>query len=115
LNDDNKRYKVEYVSDGTSIYGDDYQIESGCTTGGRICIDNEIQPWQSSDSVTNQIVNNKRIKIRFNMKNAFASKQGQIELKYIDDIVMNYLTQLVPSTTIVEIEYNFSEFTNTSC
>ena len=116
LNDDNKRYKVEYVSDGTPIYGDDYQIESGCTTGRRICIDNEIQPWQSNDSVTNQIVNNKRIKIRFNMKNDFNSKQGQIGLKYIDDIVMNYLTQLIPSTAIVDIEYNFSRFTdNTTC
>jgi hypothetical protein len=112
---DNKRYKVEYVSDGTPIYGDDYQIESGCTTGGRICIDNEIQPWQSDDPVTNQIVNNKRMKIVFNMKNDFASREGQEELKYIDEIVMNYLTQMLPSTVIVEAEYNFCGFNNTDC
>ncbi len=67
------------------------------------------------DDVTNQIVNNKRIKIKFNMKNKFDTKAGQIELKYIDDIVMNYLTQMIPSTVITEIEYNFCGFTNTDC
>lgn len=75
----------------------------------------ETQPYTTSDSVTNQIVNNKRIKIKFNMKNKFNTKAGQIELKYIDDIVMNYLTQMIPSTVITEIEYNFCEFTNTDC
>lgn len=76
----------------------------------------ETQPHTSTDPVTNQIVNNKRIRITFNMKNDFNSKQGQIELKYIDDIVMNYLTQLIPSTAIADIEYNFSKFTdNTTC
>jgi hypothetical protein len=115
LNDDSKRYKVEYVSDGTPIYGDDYQIESGCTTGGRICIDNEIQPWQSDDSVTNQIVNNKRLKIIFNMKYCFNSKEGQNELKYIDDVVLNYLTQMVPSTAIFDVEYKYCEFNYDGC
>ena len=67
------------------------------------------------DEVTNQIVNNKRIKIVFNMKNEFNSKEGQIELKYVDDIVMNYLTQLIPSTAIVEIEYDFCGFNNRDC
>jgi hypothetical protein len=95
-------------------YGTDYKIESGCTTG-RICIDNEIQPWQSDDPVTNQIVNNKRMKIVFNMKNDFASREGQEELKYIDEIVMNYLTQMLPSTVIVEAEYRFCDFDNSEC
>ena len=112
--------KVHYFGNYRTIngtvkkYGNDYQIESGCTTG-RICIDNEIQPWQSDDPVTNQIVNNKRIKIKFNMKNDFASQEGQEELKYIDEIVMNYLTQMLPSTVIVEAEYNFCDFDNTDC
>jgi hypothetical protein len=90
-----------------------YQIVSGNTPS--VKIDNEIQPHESSDPVTNQIVNNKRIKIKFNMKNEFNTKAGQIELKYIDDIVMNYLTQMIPSTVITEIEYNFCGFTNTDC
>jgi len=55
------------------------------------------------------------MKIVFNMKNNFASKEGQEELKYIDEIVMNYLTQMLPSTVIVEAEYNFCDFDNTDC
>ena len=90
-----------------------YQITSNAN--GRASINGEIQPHTSTDPVTNQIVNNKRFKIVFNMKNSFNSKQGQIELKYIDDIVMNYLTQMIPSTVITEIEYNFCGFTNTDC
>ena len=106
--------KVHYFGNYKTVngtvkkYGNDYQIESGCTTG-RICIEDEIQPWQSDDPVTNQIVNNKRMKIVFNMKNKFDSREGQEELKYIDEIVMNYLTQMLPSTVIVEAEYNFLE------
>lgn len=67
------------------------------------------------DDVTNQIVNNKRLKIIFNMKYPFNSKDGQSELKYIDDIVMNYLTQLVPSTAIFDVEYNYCEFNYDGC
>jgi hypothetical protein len=110
----NKAYSATPVTnniDKIYIYGTDYSIGTGNTL-----ITGEKQPHTSSDPITNQIVNNKRIRITFNMKKAFASKDGQIELKYIDDIVMNYLTQLIPSTAIVDIEYNFSEFTdNTTC
>ena len=67
------------------------------------------------DDVTNQILNNKRIKIIFNMKYDFNSKEGQCELKYIDDIVMNYLTQLVPSTAIFDVEYNYCNFNYNKC
>jgi hypothetical protein len=55
------------------------------------------------------------MKIVFNMRKKFNTKEGQIELKYIDDIVMNYLTQLIPSTAVVDIEYKFCGFTNTDC
>jgi hypothetical protein len=72
-------------------------------------------PWSSNDPVTNQVVNNKRMKIVFNMRKKFNTKEGQIELKYIDDVVMNYLTQLIPSTAIVDIEYKFCGFNNTDC
>ena len=67
------------------------------------------------DDVSNQIVNNKRLKIIFNMKYPFNSKDGQCELKYIDEIVMNYLTQLVPSTAIFDVEYNYCEFNYDGC
>lgn len=57
------------------------------------------------DEVTNQIVNNKRFNINFNLHSKWFTNQGQCELKYIDDIVMNYLTQMIPSSTILQITY----------
>lgn len=57
------------------------------------------------DEVTNQIVNNKRLLINFNLHNEWYKKIGQEELKYLDDIVMNYLTQMIPSSTILQIKY----------
>ena len=57
------------------------------------------------DEITNQILNNKRLTIKFYLHNKWHSEQGQCELKYLDDIVMNYLTQMIPSTTIVDIQY----------
>ena len=57
------------------------------------------------DEVTNQIVNNKRLNINFNLHSEWFTNQGQCELKYIDDIVMNYLTQMIPSSTILQITY----------
>ena len=56
-----------------------------------------------TDEVTNQIVNNKRLTITFYLHDTWYSNRGQCELKYIDDIVMNYLTQMVPSTSIVDV------------
>ena len=76
----------------------------------------ELEVYENTgDDVTNQIVNNKRLKIIFNMKYPFNSKYGQCELKYIDDIVMNYLTQLIPSTAIVDVEYNYCNFDYNGC
>ena len=59
----------------------------------------------NADEVTNQILNNKRFTIRFYLHNEWHSNQGQCEIKYLDSIVMNYLTQMIPSTTIVDVEY----------
>lgn len=50
-------------------------------------------------------MNNKRLTIKFNLHEKWYSEQGQCELKYLDDIVMNYLTQMIPSTAIVDIQY----------
>jgi hypothetical protein len=57
------------------------------------------------DEITNQIVNNKRLTIKFYLHKPWYTNRGQCELKYLDDIVMNYLTQMIPSTAIVEIKY----------
>ena len=57
------------------------------------------------DEITNQVINNKRLTIKFYLHDKWHSEQGQCELKYLDDIVMNYLTQMIPSTAIVDIQY----------
>lgn len=57
------------------------------------------------DEVTNQIVNNKVLSISFKLHSKWYLNQGQCEVKYLDDIVMNYLTQMIPSSTILQIKY----------
>lgn len=61
-----------------------------------------------TDSVTNQIINNKRFTIKFKIGYGYNTTNGQAKLKFIDEIVMNYLTQLIPSTTIVDVKYEFT-------
>ena len=57
--------------------------------------------------ITNNIFNTKVIKITFKLHNQLFSSNGQgdCEMKYIDDVVMNYLTQMIPSTAILQIRY----------
>ena len=62
----------------------------------------------SVDEVTNQIINTKRLDITFKLHHQWYSNQGQCELKYIDDIIMNYLTQMIPSSTILQIRYTYA-------
>ena len=64
-----------------------------------------------TDKVTNQIINTKRMSITFfvdkfsNDKFPEGYNYTWTQIKYIDDVVMNYLTQLIPSTAIVDIKY----------
>ena len=57
-----------------------------------------------NDGVTNQIINTKRMSITF-FVDKFSKEYTWSQIKYIDDVVMNYLTQLIPSTAIVDIKY----------
>ena len=57
-----------------------------------------------NDGVTNQIINTKRMSITF-FVDKFSKEYTWTQIKYIDDVVMNYLTQLIPSTAIVDIKY----------
>ena len=61
------------------------------------------------DEVTNQIVNNKRMTIKFNLHKEWHTKEGQCEVKYLDAVVLPYLAQMIPSTTIVDIAYVYQE------
>ena len=47
------------------------------------------------------IINTKRVKIKFNLTYEELSTKG----KFYDYVIMNYLSQLIPSTLIVEVEY----------
>jgi hypothetical protein len=62
---------------------------------------------EDKNAITNQIFNTKVIRITFKLHNQLFSDDGQgdCEMKYIDDIVMNYLTQIIPSTAILQIRY----------
>lgn len=66
---------------------------------------NDISPYKNKSKVNdeslNQIMNNKRLTITFYVKTKYLLEQ----IKYLDYVVMNYLTQMIPSTTIVDIVY----------
>ena len=51
------------------------------------------------------LMNNKYLTIRFYLKEC---NDEAAQVKYLDDIVMNYVTQMVPSTTILQVEYEKS-------
>lgn len=56
---------------------------------------------------TEQVMNTKRLKITFKLRDA---SDQLCEIKYYDSIVMNYLTQMIPSTCILEVEYTTKNF-----
>lgn len=58
------------------------------------------------DASTNQIVNNKRLKMIMYMRNnSLGSNNGLCELKYLQSVILEYVLQLIPSSTIFEIEF----------
>ena len=59
--------------------------------------------YDLTDKVTNQIMNTKRMCITFYLDKFKGNKWNQV--KYLDDIIMSYLTQMIPSTTILSIKY----------
>ena len=58
------------------------------------------------DPVTNQIINTKRIGIEFFIDYEFGDDYKWSQIKYIDDIIMGCLTQMIPSTAILSINYS---------
>lgn len=57
----------------------------------------------NGDSTTNQIVNNKRLSIKFYLHDSWFTEDGLCEVKYLNDVVIPYLEQMIPSTAIVDI------------
>lgn len=91
-----------YSSETSSVSGYILNASSG---SGWIEVSNPYGDKEKADEVTNQIINNKRLLINFKLHDVWYSKEGQEEIKYLDDIVMNYLTQMIPSSTILQIQY----------
>ena len=65
--------------------------------------------YGSAYTKTEQVMNTKRLKITFKLRDA---SDQLCEIKYYDSIVMNYLTQMIPSTCILEVEYTTNDFSN---
>ena len=63
--------------------------------------------YGSDCTKTEQVMNTKRLKITFKLRDA---SDKLCEIKYYDSIVMNYLTQMIPSTCILEVEYTTNDF-----
>jgi hypothetical protein len=58
------------------------------------------------DNITDQIVNTKRIEIEFFIRNKKRfSKDWLEEVKYIDSVILPYLSQMIPSNVICRIKY----------
>lgn len=108
INNFKQRYALEGRSVSGYILNDDEKTIDGSNnpySNYKEYVDEENGIRIPVDEVTNQIMNNKRIKITFNLHYDWFTKEGQEELKYIDDIVLSYLEQMVPSTVIVDVEY----------
>lgn len=66
---------------------------------------NEI-PESAITTVTDQIVNTKRMDIEFYIHNVnMYSKEWLEEVKYIDSVILPYLYQMIPSNVICRIKY----------
>lgn len=111
-----------YINAVTSYTLKDYVAKTGPVIDLQ---DNGFKLWNEKhvkvekiDESTNQILNNKRILVIFYLhkkkdgNNFWYTNEGQTEVKYLDNIVMNYLTQMLPSTVIVDIYYRDNEQSN---
>ena len=95
-----ENYKIIYSGETDNVSGYILNSDSMLTVNPY-----SAQTGDNVDEVTNQIMNTKRVKLTFNLHGDWYTQEGQTEVKYLDDIVMNYLTQMIPSTAIFEIVY----------
>lgn len=68
----------------------------------------DMKPYDAKkpqDGITHQIVNNKRVDMIFYLHFGMYSQEGLKEVKYLEDVVIPYVTQMIPSTTILNVEY----------
>lgn len=88
--DDSSHYSLKTVSRDGSYTSDSYYGKG----------------INGSDGVTNQIMNNKILKITFYLKNSTLYSIPNIEeTKYIQSVIMPYVEQMVPSNSILVTEF----------
>ena len=87
--------QTEFKYNNDDVSGNNYNI----TTSEKWSVASS--KFKDGKGYTEQIVNIKRIDIIFNI-----SKSDLPFIKYMDDVVIKYLSQMIPHNTIVKIIYN---------
>ena len=87
--------QTEFKYDNDDVSGNNYNI----TTSEKWSVASS--KFKDVKGYTEQIVNIKRIDIIFNI-----SKSDLTFIKYVDDVIIKYLSQMIPHNTIVKIIYN---------
>lgn len=88
--------KVHYFGEVIDRYGNKTKLEIKDVTRW------ENEPYKiEMNNITNAIMNTKRIDITFNVPS-----RDLAVIKYYDYIILNYLTQVLPSTAICKINYS---------
>lgn len=83
--------------------------ESGYGWMTKGCYSNSVEGSVPVDGVRNQIVNNKVVKVIFYIRDTSAyTKTALEEIKYLQSVVVPYMTQLMPSGAILGTEYRYT-------
>lgn len=88
------------------IYNESESNRYGSITN--VCSSTDAKTDANIDGITNQIMNNKRVRIIFYLRsNSFYSVDGLEEIKYLESIVLPYASQMIPSNAIFEAEFRY--------
>ena len=104
LNDSKVHYFGNYIDKANALHT--YDIDSPLNKNDMAEGNNpyDVGGLTFEDGVTNQIINTKVITITLNRK-PYMDTNDNTDLKYMDSTILHYLTQMVPSTAILKIEY----------
>lgn len=111
--DEKNKYKeISYNLTSVNPSNTEVDIETPKKGYGELfgfCEDDKIETNTDIDGVTDQIMNNKIIKVIFYIRNNnFYSKEALEEVKYLQSIVVPYMTQMLPSGAILMTEYIYN-------
>lgn len=114
-------YQAAYSGGGVTVsmymFNENEKMVLGIDKSGKTIYDTTYtgKTGETVDNVTNQILNNKRFDLKLNMHSGgtgdgiwgqnWYSNDGQTEFKYLEDVVMHYTEQMIPSTAIWDVKY----------